>query len=249
MGFGTIVTVSGFVYGFPNGWFIVATATVAGSLACFIASRTILSGYVHRLVGEDKRFQALALTLKHDGLKVLCMIRFCPLPYSLSNAAMSTFPTVNPISFAIATAIASPRLLIQVFIGSRLAQIAESGGKMDAGTKAINYASIIFGVTLGGTVGYIIYQKTMARAKQLEMDAVERAGEEGRVGAGREYSDSTIDGLAGDEDAAVLMGDDDISLWANDDVVGGYKDDDDEIDVFARGDAGSDNEGGKKPGR
>ncbi|TVY38243.1 Golgi apparatus membrane protein, partial [Lachnellula occidentalis] len=180
IGYSTSVTIAGFVYGFPNGWYIVASATIVGSLASFMASRTVLSSYVHRLVGQDKRFEALALTLKHDGLKILCMIRFCPLPYSLSNAAMSTFPTVNPLNYALATAIASPKLLIHVFIGSRLAVIADSeGGKMDAGTKAINYISIIVGGVLGVAVGWIIYQKTIARARELENEELEDGRREG----------------------------------------------------------------------
>jgi len=157
IGYSTTVSIAGFVYGFPDGWFIAASSTVAGSLASFIASRTVLSNYVHNLVGKDKRFEALAITLKHDGLKILCMIRVCPLPYSISNAAMSTFPTVHPLSFALATAISSPKLLIHVFIGSRLALIAANGGKMDAGTKAINYASIIIGSIIGAGVGWFIY--------------------------------------------------------------------------------------------
>jgi uncharacterized membrane protein YdjX (TVP38/TMEM64 family) len=250
IGYSTTVTISGFVYGFPNGWYIVSTATVVGSLASFIASRTILSKYVHRLVGQDKRFEALALTLKHDGLKILCMIRVCPLPYSLSNAAMSTFPTVHPLSFALATAIASPKLLIHVFIGSRLASLAESGGKMDAGTKAINYASIIIGSIIGAAVGYIIYQRTMARARELEIAELE-AGNLTPEGAAavrgdlrREYSD--LDGIGEEEldlDAAALMNDDDISLWDNDerdDQLGnGYTDEfTDDEEAFSKGDRG-----------
>ncbi|TVY41260.1 Golgi apparatus membrane protein [Lachnellula subtilissima] len=238
IGYSTSVTIAGFVYGFPNGWFIVASATIVGSLASFMASRTVLSSYVHRLVGQDKRFEALALTLKHDGLKILCMIRFCPLPYSLSNAAMSTFPTVNPLSFALATAISSPKLLIHVFIGSRLAVIAESeGGKMDAGTKAINYISIIVGGVLGVAVGWIIYQKTIARARELEIEELEDGQRAGDV-------------VVGNVDAAALMNDDDISLWDNDDGVfedqdtgeTGYRDElsEGEGDVFASGDADED---------
>jgi uncharacterized membrane protein YdjX (TVP38/TMEM64 family) len=241
IGYSTAVTISGFVYGFPYGWFIVSTATVCGSLASFMASRTVLSSYVHRLVGGDKRFEALALTLKHDGLKILCMIRFCPLPYSLSNAAMSTFPTVHPLSFALATAIASPKLLIHVFIGSRLAIIAESEGKkMDAQTKAVNYISIILGAVLGAAVGWIIYQRTVARARELEIEELE-AGQ--RQGIAREYSDS---GELGESDAAALMNDDDISLWDNDEGAfgdeergeTGYRDElSEEEDVFAAGDS------------
>ncbi|CAL3962202.1 hypothetical protein PZA11_000571 [Diplocarpon coronariae] len=237
IGYSTTITIAGFVYGFPNGWFIVASATIAGSTASFLASRTVLSKYVQKLVGQDKRFEALALTLKHDGLKILCMIRLCPLPYSLSNAAMSTFPTVHPLSFALATALTSPKLLIHVFIGSRLASIAESGGKMDGKTKAINYASIIFGSIMGASVGWIIYQRTMSRARELEAETIEAGTVEGAVVAveGRGYSDSEpVDTC----DAAALMGDDDISLWDNDgsrDAT--YRDNiSDEEDVFASGD-------------
>jgi len=235
IGYSTTVTISGFVYGFPNGWFIVASATVVGSLASFLASRTILSKYVHKLVGKDKRFEALALTLKHDGLKILCMIRFCPLPYSLSNAAMSTFPTVHPLSFALATLIASPKLLIHVFIGSRMAAIGEDQ-KMDTSTKIINWTSIIVGGVLGAGVGYFIYQKTISRAKELEIEELE-AGR-GDLPRERTYSDETILEEDLDTDAAALMDSDDISLWDNNDENTGYRDEfsDADEDVFARGD-------------
>jgi uncharacterized membrane protein YdjX (TVP38/TMEM64 family) len=235
IGYSTTITIAGFVYGFPNGWFIVATATVAGSLASFMASRTVLSSYVHRLVGEDKRFNALALTLKHDGLKILCMIRFCPLPYSLSNAAISTFPTVHPLMFALATAIASPKLLIHVFIGSRLASLAENK-KMDSSIKAINYASIIIGAVLGAAVGWIIYQRTMIRARDLETEELEAARGASSPSLSRErssYSDGGVDDS--ETDAAALMNDDDISLWDNDDRDEGYTDNfTDDEDVFPR---------------
>lgn len=233
IGYSTSVTVTGFVYGFPNGWFIVSTATVLGSLASFLASRTVLSKYVHRLVGGDKRFEALALVLKHDGLKILCMIRFCPLPYSLSNAAMSTFPTVQPFSFALATLVASPKLLIHVFIGSRLADIAERGGTMDISTRIINYASIILGMTLGGVVGWVIYQKTMTRARELEIEDLEASGGDLGTEGDRTYGD----GSSEDADVADLMNDDDISLWGTEE--NGFRDefmDGSDDDVFGRGD-------------
>ena len=119
----------------------------------------MLSDFVGRIVANDRRFEALSLVLKHDGLKLLVMIRLCPLPYSISNGAISTFPTVQPLMFAIATAAATPKLLIAIFIGSRLAVIAKSGEKMDAGTKAINWASIIIGVVLGVVTGWLIYKR------------------------------------------------------------------------------------------
>ena len=61
--------------------------------------------------------------------------------------------------FALATAIVTPKLLIHVFIGSRLAAIAKSGDKMDAATKAINWASIIGGLIIGALTAWFIYSR------------------------------------------------------------------------------------------
>jgi hypothetical protein len=129
---------------------------------------------VHRLIANDTRFAALALTLKHDGLKLLIMIRMCPLPYSLSNGAIATFPTVSWASYAIATAIVSPKLMLHIFIGSQLEKIAESGEKMPAGTKALSYVSIGIGAVAGVTTGWFMYKKTKERAAELEVE--ERSG-------------------------------------------------------------------------
>lgn len=129
---------------------------------------------VHRLLANDTRFAALAITLKHDGLKLLVMIRLCPLPYSLCNGAVATFPTVHWASYALATAIVTPKLMLHIFIGAQLEKIAESGGKMDPRTKALSYISIAIGAIAGVVTGWFMYRKTKERAAQLE--AEERAG-------------------------------------------------------------------------
>ena len=192
LGYSSLLTIAGFVYGFPNGyvhscttllkqhlichsWFIAATATIAGSTASFLLSRSVLKNMVHRLIANDTRFAALSLTLKHDGLKLLVMIRMCPLPYSLSNGAVATIPTIHWASYALATAIVSPKLMLHIFIGSQLEKIAATpDGKMDTRTKILSYASIAIGAVAGVATGYFMYSKTKQRAAQLE--AEERAG-------------------------------------------------------------------------
>lgn len=181
---------------------------------------------VHRLVAHDKRFAALALTLKHDGIKLLVMIRLCPLPYSLSNGAIATFPTVHWASYAAATAIISPKLMLHVFVGSQLEKIAEGGGKMDAKTKAISYVSIVIGLIAGVATGWIMYRKTTERAAQLE--AEERAGvrRASIEDLERQYADDP-DALEAAE--TLREEEDDISLrtgWGDDE----YHDDPPELD-------------------
>ncbi|RVX65849.1 hypothetical protein B0A52_10306 [Exophiala mesophila] len=170
IGYSTCGTMAGFVYGVWEGWAILATSTVAGSVCSFVVSRTVLRKWVDRLVANDKRFAAFTLILKHDGLKLLCMIRLCPLPYSISNAALSTFPTIHPVSYAVATALVTPKLFIPVFIGSRLAVIARTAEKMTVTDRLVNYSGIAIGAVVGVTTGWYIYRKTMARAKELEAE-------------------------------------------------------------------------------
>ncbi|KAB8236212.1 Tlg2-vesicle protein [Aspergillus alliaceus] len=173
VGWSTFGTMSGYIFGVWKGWLLYATATVLGSTCSFIVSRTVLSKFVNRMMERDKRFAALALTLKYDGLKLLCMIRLCPLPYSVCNGAVSTFPTVQPLTYGLATAIVTPKLLVPAFVGSRIRLLSEKGEEMSAGSKAVNICSIIITVAIGIFTGWYIYRRTMARAKELE--AQERA--------------------------------------------------------------------------
>ena len=206
-----------------------------GSTCSFIVSRTLLSKFVNRLVAHDRRFEALSLVLKHDGLKLLVMIRLCPLPYSISNGAISTFPTVQPLMFALATLAATPKLLIAIFVGSRLAVIARSGEKMDTTTKVVNWCSIIFGVFLGLLTGYVIYNRTLTRSRELE--AQERAPARSVTAPRGEFSDEP------DEEAATatILRDDQIDfLEIRGDMPDPNRDEDEEEDgkddVFKYGD-------------
>jgi len=107
-------------------------------------------------------------------------------------------------------------LLVHIFIGSRLALLVEEGEKMSFGDKAINYLSMIIGGTAGIVVSVLIYNRTMARAKELALEELDSGGNggsgNGRVG---EYEDVEA-GLLDPEAAAAMMDDDDISLWDQD---------------------------------
>ncbi|KAK8181763.1 hypothetical protein HDK77DRAFT_78760 [Phyllosticta capitalensis] len=243
IGYSTCVTLAGFVYGFPYGWFIVASATVIGSTAGFLATRMVLHRYVTKMIANDPRFAALALTLKHDGLKLLIMIRLCPLPYSLSNGAMATVPTVHWAAFMAAGAIASPKLLLHVFVGAKIGELAEKGEEMDTKTKMISYISIAIGLIAGFLTGWLMYRQTKKRAAELEAQE--------RDGVRRRSFDEIVREYADDPEAALAAGmlreeDDDISLREDVADLGNYRDEsgssddnmDDarEFDVFNAGD-------------
>ena len=106
VGYSTAVTAAGFLYGFPWAWPLVALANVAGSVLAFWLARWGFSRKVLELVGRDRRFVALGHVLSaRGGLAMLAAIRFCPLPYSISNGALAQVPSITPLQFALATAI------------------------------------------------------------------------------------------------------------------------------------------------
>jgi uncharacterized membrane protein YdjX (TVP38/TMEM64 family) len=107
IGYSTANTIAGFVFGFPLGWPIVASACTLGALGAFLASRTVLSEYVDRMVGRDHRFRALGQVLRREGILYLTAIRLCPLPFSLSNGFLATIPTITPWAFTLSTALST----------------------------------------------------------------------------------------------------------------------------------------------
>ncbi|KAF3491807.1 TLG2-vesicle protein [Arthroderma uncinatum] len=246
VGWSTVGTVAGFIFGIWKGWAVYASASVIGSTCSFFVSRTVLSKFVQRLMKHDKRFAALSLTLKYDGLKLLCMIRLCPLPYSLCNGAVSTFPTVNPFMYGLATAIISPKFLVPTFIGSRLRILSQDGGEMSAGSKAVNIISIVISVGAGVFTGWYIYKRTLARAKQLE--AEERANLRGPTANNRSDPEGFEDSLNGMSAPNALARDEEEAFGFDDDVAIDIDDDnivldpqyhdftDNESDIFADGD-------------
>lgn len=191
IGYSTCVTLSGFIYGM-KGWYIASTANVVGSTLSFIVCRRYLSNWSQRLAARDTRIAAFTLVVQRDGFPLLVAIRLCPLPYAFSNCALSTIQSIRALPFALATAAATPKLLLHVFVGSRIALLAQNASKedgqgMDAGSIAANYLGIAAGVIIGMVTGLVIYRRTVARARQLEAEA--RTGpdndEEQRLGSAR----------------------------------------------------------------
>ncbi|KAJ6782081.1 hypothetical protein PWT90_03159 [Aphanocladium album] len=221
IGYATATTVAGFVWGFPWGWPIAAAACTLGSLCAFVASRTVLGTFVERMVGRDPRFVALAQVMRREGILYLTAIRFCPLPFSLSNGFLATIPSITPLAFTISTALSSVKLLVHVFIGSRLAVLFEKGSEMSTRDKIINWTGMGVSGLIGLVVGFVIYRRTMERAadiaREQAMDGTD--AEHGEAG----YVDSETT-LLDPEDAAAIMSDDDLSMW--DTQGGNYSDED-----------------------
>ena len=111
---------------------------------------------------------------------------------------------------------------------------------MDAGTKAINYASIVGGAIFGAVTGYLIYQRTTARSRELE--AQERSNHKSHRGSRLPPPNSFSDDPEGDGTRAGVGNSDVIDFLDPEAGDGGYQDidDEDEDNVFRYGDGNAD---------
>lgn len=165
IGYSALSSIAGMMYGFPYGWPFLALATLVGSTLSFIAFRYALNNYARRLAQSNTKFAALSKTLEQDSFLLLLMIRLCPLPYSLSNGALASVPSVGLGKFVLATVITSPKLLGHIFVGDRLARL---GTATDTTSKIVDVVSIAVAVIIGSATAYIIYNRTMERASLME---------------------------------------------------------------------------------
>lgn len=165
IGYSALASLCGMMYGVGRGWLLLTLATVCGSLVSFGACRVWFQGYAARLARRNAKFAALARTMEADGFRLLWMIRLCPLPYSLSNGALASIPTVTAARFALATLVTSPKLAMHTFIGDRIARL---GTETDSASRAMNVLSVVVAGTVGTVTAYTIYVRTIERAEGMD---------------------------------------------------------------------------------
>jgi len=160
-GYGTLVTITGFVYGVYPGWFIAAGGCLLASSASFIICRLSLQRFL-RFLEKDKTFKALGVAVRIKGFPLVLLIRLCPFPFSYSNLFFSSIESVSFPQFFFSTVLITPKLLVHVFLGSRLFLLSdpEESRKMDNTSKILNACYIIVGTIVSIATGWYVWRVT-----------------------------------------------------------------------------------------
>ncbi|KAF8931900.1 hypothetical protein BGZ58_007359 [Dissophora ornata] len=123
VGYSSLVTMSGYVYGFGFGLFIAYTSALLGSIACFYLCRRWFKVQVRALMAKKQSMKSVVKAVEKRGFKLMLLIRLAPYPFNVMNALLSA--THIPLStFALATAISLIKLALHVYIGSTLSSLA-----------------------------------------------------------------------------------------------------------------------------
>ena len=91
---------------------------------------------------------------------MLCLLRLTPIPWAYANFSLATFKEISPLDFLIATCAYSPKLLLHVYVGTRLYLFSDPDhlNDMDSTTKWLNSLSIAASLLLGIGVGSYAYR-------------------------------------------------------------------------------------------
>lgn len=158
------------------------------------------------LIKPNRKWDAFGRVMREKGTVLVCMIRYCPIPWAVGNGLFASIESVKlwqymlanlyvlptPFSWAspspqvgamyrdvdtsLTSRLIQPRLLIPVFIGSRLTSL--SGGSSDSEDGSdepqdpahfwLNIFSICLSLCISSGTGIWIYRLTARQMKKYE---------------------------------------------------------------------------------
>ncbi|RUS18145.1 hypothetical protein BC938DRAFT_476057, partial [Jimgerdemannia flammicorona] len=123
--------------------------------------------YVERFTKSDDRYLAMEEAVEEGGFGIILLIRLSPIPFSIQNAFFAIIPKVKFWQFGLATLLAVWKLVVDVWIGSTLANLADP--KLDPTARAVSYAYIGGGVLFLAVAMWWIYRVTMRKVRAMAL--------------------------------------------------------------------------------
>ncbi|OCF35588.1 hypothetical protein I316_02643 [Kwoniella heveanensis BCC8398] len=170
-GFMGSLTLIGFTYGVWPGFLLSFISSMLGAGLSFLSVRAFFLGYI----SKNDKWDAFGHVMRAKGLPLVIMIRYCPIPWNIGNGLFASIESVKFWQFMLANLLIQPRLLIPVFIGSRLTSLASD--VHDPLQTWLNLLSIAISTTISLVTGIVIYRLTLEQMRKLKNEEGELAAE------------------------------------------------------------------------
>ncbi|CAD6578875.1 MAG: Tlg2-vesicle protein [Tremellales sp. Tagirdzhanova-0007] len=179
-GFAGSMTLIGFTYGVWPGFLLASCASMCGAGLSFLSVRAFFLNWVRKQ--SNDKWNAFGRVMSAKGLPLVIMIRYCPLPWAVGNGLFASIESVKFWHFMLANLLIQPRLLIPVFIGSRLTSLTSETPSHDPLRFWLNLLSIGLSGTISTLTGVWIYRLTLEQMRKMEEgDVVAEALEQGAL--------------------------------------------------------------------
>ncbi len=109
---------AGAVFGVAFGFVVAASGIIAGAIAAFALSRSLLRPVIARLLGRWQRLLALDAAIARDGWQLVALLRISPvMPFSVTSYVLG-FSAIVLRDYVLGTLASLPPLLGYVAIGA-----------------------------------------------------------------------------------------------------------------------------------
>ncbi|KAG1874535.1 Golgi apparatus membrane protein TVP38 [Suillus subalutaceus] len=169
IGHTTLLNLFGFTYGLP-GFFPAAFASLAGSAIVFVTLRIMFSKRLRLWTSTNEKWQALEVVIRSRGIPLIILIRVSSFPpWAWSNSLFASIAPVSLFQFFIATLFILPKVMVYVFVGSRIARLSdgEQRNHMDTQTKIVNSLLVVGGVAISVLASSLVYHLMQKEIKRL----------------------------------------------------------------------------------
>ncbi|KAJ3288270.1 hypothetical protein HK104_008252 [Borealophlyctis nickersoniae] len=156
-GYGTLLYLCGFVFGFPAGIIPAYLGPLGGGVTCFVVARKWLGeGWRNKIVTAVPSWDIVEKVIEEGGMKLTILIRLAPYPYNLMCVLFSATSISLP-AYTLSTAIALLKNSLHVYIGSTIADLA-IGASPSSPAKVIALVC-----SMSVAIGVLIYLTVMVR--------------------------------------------------------------------------------------
>ena len=164
---GSVLTLSaGAIFGIGKGVVYVFVAAMLGSALAFLVARYIARAAIEQRLAGNARFAAVDRAVGTEGLKIVFLLRLCPLfPFTLLNYALG-LTRVSFRDYLIAGVGMLPGTLLYVYYGKLAGDVAALAGGASVEKGWEYYAFLALGL-----VATVVVTAYVARVARRALDA------------------------------------------------------------------------------
>lgn len=168
---------SGVIFGFVGGLITTTLGTAGGLILNFIIARHFARDAVMHRLGKSEKFRLIDAAIGREGWKIVCLLRFCPLPFGISNFAYGL--TAIPFTPYCITSILAivPANTFFVWLGSSTQESMQA--LVGGGRPRHPFEYVMMGLGLVGGFVALAFIGRIAHAAVTKADAAAKAGGEG----------------------------------------------------------------------
>lgn len=171
IGFSMVVMFSGFVFGFPNGFFPVYLGCIAGAVIDYFLFRSLLYSKAQKFLAKKPSWRVIASIIQDNGFGMMVVLRLTFLPFSYTNIVLSVID-IPFTHFISSTAIGTLKIASNVYFGSLFTSFTEpssNGGSY----KTFAFISFLISMSLFIGASFYIYKEIEKYSDREKIDTVE----------------------------------------------------------------------------